>query len=220
MRKNAKSNNPITASNKPLDDVQEFIYLGSKMTTDGDCNQEINTRISKANQAFAMLRPIWRSSALSNQTKIRLFKSNVLSVLLYGSECWKTTVAIEKKLEVFQNKCLRRILKIFWPNVISNEDLRTKTGVSTMKDTIQMRRWRWLGHVCRMPSNSLPRTALRWTPQGKRKRGRPKETWRRTVERELKDRGLTLVTAPRAAADRARWRSLAVASSATRHGED
>ncbi|KAH3865517.1 hypothetical protein DPMN_028556 [Dreissena polymorpha] len=53
-----------------------------------------------------------------------------------------------------------------------------------------------------MPPDSLPRVALRWTPQGKRNRGRPKETWRRTVERGLKNRGLTLQTAPATAADR------------------
>ena len=92
-----------------MEDVRDFVYLGSKMTTDGDCDQEINTRITKANQAFAMLKTIWRSTGLSSYTKVRIFKSNVLSVLLYGSECWKTTAATERKLEVFQNKCLRRI---------------------------------------------------------------------------------------------------------------
>jgi hypothetical protein len=139
--------------------------------------------------------------------------------LLYGSECWKTTVTIERKLEVFQNKCLRRILKIFWPNSISNKELQYKTGMSNITESIQLRRWRWLGHVFRMPPNSLPRTALVWTPQGKRNRGRPKETWCRTVERELKNGELSLETAPREAADRTWWRTLAEASSASWHRE-
>ncbi|KAK3549305.1 hypothetical protein QTP70_034532 [Hemibagrus guttatus] len=121
LRKNVTSNTPIAIDGTPLEDVQEFVYLGSKVTTDGDCNKDINTRVSKANQAFAMLKPIWRTTSLSIHTKIKIFRSNVISVLLYGSECWKTTTAIEQKLEVFQNKCLRRILKIFWPNTISNE---------------------------------------------------------------------------------------------------
>ena len=51
--------------------------------------------------------------------------------------------------------------------------------------------------------------ALRWTPQGERKRGRPKGTWRRTVESELNEKGLALETAPRMAADRDNWRYLA-----------
>lgn len=220
MRKNARNTDPITVNGRQLENVEEFTYLGSKMTTDGDCEQEIKTRLSKANQAFAMLKPVWKSTSLSIQTKIRLFRSNVLSVLLYGSECWKTTVTIEKKLEVFQTKCLRRIMKIFWPNTISNENLRNMANMETLAEMIQRRRWRWLGHVCRMPTSSITRTALGWTPQGKRNRGRPKETWRRTIERDLRNRGLTLQTAPRAAADRANWRALAVASSARRRRED
>ncbi|KAH3726194.1 hypothetical protein DPMN_052051 [Dreissena polymorpha] len=64
-----------------------------------------------------------------------------------------------------------------------------------------------------MPHILLPRVAMRWTPQGKRNGGQPRETWRRTVERELKNRGLTLQKASATAADRPMWRSLAVASS-------
>lgn len=192
---NAVTNAPVSVDGTALEDVQEFVYLGSKMTTNGDCNAEVNTRISKENQAFAMLKPIWRSTALSIHTKIRIYKSNVISVLLYGSECWKTTAAIEHKLAVFQNKCLRRMLKVYWPSTISNDDLRKKTGVQAIQQTIQERRWRWLGHVCRMPANSLTRTALRCISQGKRNRGRPKETWRRTVEKELKSKCMTLETA-------------------------
>ena len=217
MRNNKTINTPVTIDEEEIEDVKEFTYLGSKMTTNGDCDLEINSRISKAKQAFALLRPIWRTSSLGLQTKIRIFKSNVLSVLLYGSECWKTTNTIERKLEVFQTQSLRRILKIFWPNTISNEDLREKTGVIPLAESISARRWRWIGHVCRMSAGSLPRTALRWTPQGKRSKGRPKETWRRTAERDLKASGLNFETAPRAATDRDKWRSLASASSASRH---
>jgi len=220
IRNNTRVGDSITINDQPLQDVDEFIYLGSKVTTDGDCAREINTRISKANQAFAMLKPIWRTTSLSMHTKLRIFKSNVLSVLLYGSECWKTTATIERKLEVFQNKCLLRIMKVFWPNMIMNMELRKRAGANSIAETIALRRWRWLGHVCRMAPDSLPRVALRWTPQGKRNRGRPKETWRRTVERELKNRGLTLQTAPATAADRPKWRSLAVASSTRRRRED
>ncbi len=164
MKKNATVNTPVNIDGAPLEDVQEFVYLGSKMTADGDCDVEVNVRISKANQSFAMLKSVWRSTNLSLHTKIRIYKGNVLSVLLNGSQCWKTTVAVERKLEVFQNKCLRRILRVFWPENISNDDIRDRTERSLCKS---QSRWRWLGHVCRMPDDSLPRTALKWTPQGK-----------------------------------------------------
>ena len=55
---------------------------------------------------------------------------------------------------------------------------------------------------------------------GKKRRGRPKETWRRTVERELKERGLSLETAPWTAADQPKWRALTTASSARQLRED
>ena len=134
--------------------------------------------------------------------------------------CLTSYLTIEQKLEVFQNKCLRRILKIFWPNTISNEELRNRADISPIAEIIQKRRWQWLGHVLRMSTQSIPRTALRWTPQGRRKRGRPKETWRRTIDKGLKARGLTINTAPNIAADRAKRKSLAIASPARRPRED
>jgi hypothetical protein len=112
---------------------------------------------------------------------------------------WKTTVTIERKLEVFQNKCLRRILKSFWPNTIPNED---ETGMSNITETIQLRRRRWLGHVCRMPPNSLL-NRLSVDTTGEEKLWQPRETWHKTVERELKNSGLSFETVPREAADSA-----------------
>ena len=137
-----------------------------KVTTACDCNHEINNRISKA-----MLRPVWRAANLSVRTKIKIFRSNVMSVRLNGAECWKITVAIQRRIEVFLTKFLRRILKIYRPNTISNEEQINRTGMNTLTEIIQTRRWRWLGHVCRMPSNSITRTALRLTAQSERKRG-------------------------------------------------
>lgn len=147
-----------------------------------------------------MLKTIWRSTALNSRTKIKIFNSNVLSVLLYGSGCWKTSLLTES----LPNQIPQTI---FWPNNISNEDLLKRTGMTTISEIIQARRW--LGHVLRMPPNSLPR----WTPQGRRNRGRPKETWRRTALKDLKSRSLSMETAPRVAADRARWKYLVDASS-------
>ncbi|KAI8516247.1 hypothetical protein Bbelb_048280 [Branchiostoma belcheri] len=83
---------------------------------------------------------------------------------------------------------------IYWPNTISNEDLLNRTGMVTLEKTIAARRWAWCGHVCRMPPDSITRVALTWQPTGKRNRGRPKEMWRRTIQRDLKERGLTLDT--------------------------
>ena len=145
------------------------------------------------------------------KNKIRLFKSNVLSTLLYGAESWKMTKTISHKLEVFWKRCLCRILNIFWPNTISNAELHRRTTTKLITQEVQMRRWRWIRHVLRIPPTTLPRVALRWTPDGHRKRGRPKETWRRTVEREMREQGWTWGYLKRCATDRPRWRALVAA---------
>ena len=177
-------------------------------------------RIRKASQTFAMLKPICKSMQLRLEIKLRLYNSNVLIVLLYGSECWKLTAKLAHKLETFQNRCLRKILGVFWPNTITNEELHRKTNATSLATQIKKRRWRWLGHVCRMLPVALPKTALRWTADGKRRRGRPKEIRRRTVEKEMKECSLTWNTITKWAADREQWRSIVDALRATEHEED
>jgi len=90
---------------------------------------------------------------------------------------------------------------------ITNEEVRRRAGIrETISDQVARRRWTWLGHVLRMDHHSHPRIALTWVPEGKRKRSRPRETWRRTVEREIKDRGLkSWAEAATAAKDRTTW---------------
>ena len=166
------------------------------------------------------LKSIWRSSKISTKTKLRIFKSNVLGVLLYGAESWKVTQAICHKLDVFQTRCLRRILRVFWPTTVSNEELYRRTGLSPLSNGIKLRRWMWIGHVCRMDPSAIPRVAMRWTPPGKRKRGRPKQTWRRSVEKEMKELGWTWGQVQHWAEDRPHWRSLVKTLCAIQHEED
>ena len=93
------------------------------------------------------------------------------------------------KLNVFQHKCLRKILKVYWPMKISNEEIRERSGTTTIDEEVRTRRWKWLGHVLRMPSDKNPKTALTWAPEGRRRKGRPRETWRGTVNKEREHLG-------------------------------
>ena len=139
---------------------------------------------------------------------MRIFQSNVISVLLYGCETWKMNEGDEKCLDTFVHTCLRRILKIFWPTRISNDEVRSVAGIERVSTQIRKRRWRYIGHVLRKKPDDDQRIALKWTPDGKRKRGRPRETWRRTVERERGKLGFKSWEAAGAAArDRQLWRS-------------
>ena len=168
---------PVTVNGEPLEFVQDFTYLGSLISKDNGGQKDIKALLSKARCAFAKLQNIWKSNKYTTKRKIRLYNSNVKSILLYGSECWRVVKGDMAKIDAFHNGCLRKICRIFWPNKISNVDLYKKTGCNSAVLEIKRRRLKWLGHVMRMPGDSIPKVALRWTPPGKRKRGRPKMTW-------------------------------------------
>lgn len=110
--------------------------MGSKATMDRDCIHEISTRIGKVNQSFGILNSIWKSSIFIKSTKIRFYQSNTLIVLLCGSKYWKTIEGNKKKLDVFQNRCLRNILKVYCPRMIWNSQLHTKTNVNPIETVV------------------------------------------------------------------------------------
>lgn len=199
---------PILVNEEPLEFVENFTYLGSLISKDSGASKDIKARLGKAQGAFSQLRSIWRSKQYSLKTKMILYNCNVKSVLLYGSESWPVIKTDMRRMEVFHNGCLRRICQTFWPNKISNNELYKKTGSWSITKEITRRRLRWLGHVLRMEQDSITKVALRWTPPGKRKPGRPKTTWRRTVTQELEQMNLSWGEAQHAARDRIQWRVL------------
>nr|KAG5699060.1 hypothetical protein BaRGS_025454 [Batillaria attramentaria] len=111
--------------------------------------------------------------------KLRIFNSSVKSVLLYGCETWRKRKTMQQKIQTFLNTCLRRIFNIRWPEKIRNEELWERAGQEPVAKQILRRKWGWIGHTLRKPASSTTRQALTWNPQGKRKRGRPRNSWRR-----------------------------------------
>jgi len=215
MRINAHHQGPITLEGQDIEEVEKFTYLDSIVSKKGGSDEDIEARIKKARQAFIMLRPIWKDRHITQKTKLRIFNSNVKSVLLYGSESWRCTKVLDGKLQAFVNKCLREILKIWWPETISNEELWRRTEQDPVTMTIKRRKWRWVGHTWRREEDNIARTALEWNPQGQRRRGRPSNTWRRTLETELKKERLTWASAKRKARDRSQWQNIVEALCAT-----
>ena len=108
-RNNYKTDDPITVINSDALE-EDFAYIGSKTTTDGDSAKYAMANIIKASQPFTMVKSISKSKQLRLKTKLRLYNSNILSVLLYGSVCWKLTAKLAHKLVTFQNRCRRKIL--------------------------------------------------------------------------------------------------------------
>ena len=95
--------------------VNKFTYLGSIISPQGGAEEDIKTRLRKASSAFANQQLLWRSSVYSQTTKLRIYKINVLSVLFYSSECWRMTQKDTNRLSSFHNTCLRKTLKVYWP---------------------------------------------------------------------------------------------------------
>ena len=81
----------ITCGVEILKQVTAFTYLGSLVSITGSTEEDVKARCRKAQSAFCMLRPVWRSTCISLWTKPRIFNSNVEAVLLNGSETWRLT---------------------------------------------------------------------------------------------------------------------------------
>lgn len=208
LKANTNCRTSLEVKSTPLEEVECFTYLGSIMDSMGGSEKDMKSRIGKARTAFRMMSPIWRASNISLNTKIRLFNSNVKTILLYGCETWKTTKDLLHKLQVFTNSCLRHILRIRWPDKITNRDLWKKTNQEQMEAELIKRKWRWIGHTLRKPAESITRQALQWNPQGKRKVGRPRNTWRRNLTTEMETTGYRWTEITRIAQNRTRWKTL------------
>lgn len=203
---NHKRNEDIVLDGGVIERVESFQYLGSIITTSGGADEDVKQRILKARRAFIQLNPIWKSSHLRRKTKLRIFQTNVKSVLFYGCQTWKVTKTLTKRLQTFVNSCLRRILNIRWPERITNMELWRRTNEEPVEGVIRGRKYGWIGHTLRR-RNAISKEALDWNPQGRRGIGRPRITWRRTVEKEIAEAGKSWGEVKGLAQNRVRWRS-------------
>ena len=134
-------NQTLVMEGKEIQFVEKFTYLGSVISKDNGAKTDITSKLSKARHTFSLLTNIWRSSKYSMKTKLKLYNSNVKSVLLYGSECWRVMKGDMNKVSSFHNTCLRRICRIFWPNQISNAELHSRTNsIDIQKEIKRMTR--------------------------------------------------------------------------------
>jgi hypothetical protein len=127
-RANASNNEQITLHDINIEEVDLFTYVGSLITSEGGAEIDVKNRINKARSAFGMLSKVWLSNQINLHTKIKIFNSKVKSVLLYACETWKVTVAITNQFQTYINKCLRYILRVRWPEKISNTELYQSTN--------------------------------------------------------------------------------------------
>jgi len=106
---------------------------------------------------------------------------------------------------------LRKIIGVTWKDKVSNAKVLARTGQRRLQDIVGERRCRFAGHVMRMSPERPARRAIEWTSaDGRRKRGRPKKTWRSTFRKDedLQAREVSWSKKETMAADRVRWRNL------------
>ena len=191
MRVNCRNNHAVAIGNNEVQDMDSFFYLGATLDKIEGSDADIKRRLSLDRAAFAFLHKIWKSPKYSTRTKLRIFNTNVIAVLLC-SEMWRKTVADEGKLDTFQRKCLRKILKIHWPQNISTVQLYERAKATPLYLSLSRH------HTEEVKvDRSCTAEGSMWQHQNctdlgtwdRRKRGRPRNTWRRSVEKEREELG-------------------------------
>jgi len=121
----------ITINGEEIKNVSTFTYLSSENERQESSTEDINCRIGKVRSTFPSMRATWASNTYCRGTKLRLYKSNVLSVLMYGVECWKVSKRDGGRLNAFHNRSLRGNLKTFSPTIVSNIELHRRAQMSS-----------------------------------------------------------------------------------------
>ena len=175
----------IRACGEDIEVTQNFTYLGSVVHNSGLSDQEVNRRIGLAAGVMNSIdRSVWRSRYLCRGTKLRVFRALILPVLLYGSETWTLSSALESRLDAFCNRSLRRIMGYRWDDFVSNHRLHRETGVGPVTHTIRDRQLRLYGHLARLPEVDPAHRVVstRDNPGWRRPRGRPRRSWLEQID--------------------------------------
>lgn len=120
------TSNTIGSASKTLEEVLWFNYLGRNVSKDGTCNAEIRTRIATA--GTTRLERIWKGK-ITFQSNFKLYKSLVLCIHAYGCDIWRLFAGTGKRMRTFQNKSLRKLLRISYCKE-QGQKSRRLTGIS------------------------------------------------------------------------------------------
>ena len=191
--------------------VEKFTYLGSVVHSSTSCEAEVARRLGLAYGAMNSLdKAVWRSRYLNRETKVRVFSSLVMPVLLYSCEAWTLTDGLKRRLNTFVCSSLRKIFGIRWQDIlarkdeVSNQKLLERAGMSCVICQIRLRQLRFFGHVARFqPTDPAYRILSAWDPRGwKRPVGRPRKRWLEQLKKNLV--GVQKVACPASARREAR----------------
>jgi len=129
----------VKVNSKDIESVSQFTYLGSLVTDDNQTDAEMKTRFGKAAGAVNKLSKIWNNRSFSVKVKMRLYNSIIVPIVLYAAETWAVTKTMEKRMDSFDSRNLRRILKIRWQDKVHTSSVREKTGQCPLSIILQKR---------------------------------------------------------------------------------
>jgi hypothetical protein len=175
--------------------VAKFKYLGSALTDQKSIHEEIRNRLNSGNAYYHAVQDLLSSRLLSRNVKIKIYKTIILPVVLYGCKTLSLTLREEYRLRVFESRVLRRIFEPKRDEVtggwrkLHNEELHGLYSSSSIVRVIKTRRMRWAGHVARMGEVRGAYNIFVGRPEGRRPLGRPRRRWKDNIKMDLREIG-------------------------------
>ena len=171
---------PITSwqiDGETVETVSDFIFLGSKITTDGDCSHEIKRRLLLGRKVMTNLDSILKSRDKTLPTKVRLVKAMVFPVVMYGCESWTVKKAECQKIDAFELWCWRRLLRVPWTARRPSQSILKEISPGISLEGMMLKlKLQYFGHLMQRV-DSLEKTLMLGGVGGSRRRGRQRMRW-------------------------------------------
>ena len=160
-----------------METVKDFIFLGSKITEDGDCSHEIKRCLLLGRKDMSNLDSILKSRDITLPTKVRLVKSKVFSVIMCGCESWTIKKAEHWRTDALELWCWRRLLRVPWTARRSNQSIPKEISHEySLKRLMLKLKLQYFGHLM-WRANSLEKTLILGGIEGGRRKGRQRMRW-------------------------------------------
>ena len=168
------ASSPITSwqiDGETVETVADFIFLGSKITADGDCSREIKRCLLLWRKVMTNLDSMLKSRDITLPTKARLPKAMVFPVVMCGCESWTVKKAECRRIDAFELWCWRRLLRVLWTARRSNQSILKEVSPGcSLEGLILKLKLQYFGHLMRR-ADSLEKTLMRGKSEGRRRRG-------------------------------------------------